>query len=70
MEINDITLSIVSISDSLIEKVAIKCQTSTEKVKEYLQSANQDDKLLEAFLFYGVGPLNKFSSSCKVCGDK
>lgn len=63
MKVDNFTLSVVPISDGLIEKVAAHCSTSVGKVKEYLQTSQQDDALLTAFLFYGVGPFNKFFAS-------
>lgn len=63
MKADNFTLSVVSISDDLVSKVATRCSTSPEKVREYLESSQQNDALLTAFLFYGVGPFNKFFAS-------
>lgn len=70
MQINNFIVSVVSIDDNLIKRVAEKCSSSPEEVKQYLQSSQQNDILLRAFLFYGVGPFNKFFESNIVKKDQ
>jgi len=52
-------ISIVSISDDLIARVARRTRRSIDEVRAYLKTDQQDDELLRAFLFFGVGPRNK-----------
>lgn len=59
-DIRLIEVSFVSISPDLVSKVAVRCGTTEERVRAYLDNkADQDGDLLRAFLFYGVGPMNK-----------
>jgi hypothetical protein len=57
MEVQEV--SFVSIDDDLVRKVAERCQTDEARVRAYLASEEQDNTLLSAFLFFGVGPINK-----------
>ncbi len=43
-----------------VRNVAARCDVTEERVRAYLADKNdQDNLLLRAFLFYGVGPINK-----------
>ncbi len=52
-------ISLVSISDDVIAKVSKKTGVPESDVRTYLASKQQDDRLLRAFLFFGIGPVNK-----------
>lgn len=56
---NPITVSVVTITPEMIERVATKTERPVEDVRIYLRTDQQDDVLLRAFLFFGVGPFNK-----------
>lgn len=59
-ELRFFNVSLVSINDDLVCKVAARCGTTEERVRAYLDNKDdQDGDLLRAFLFYGVGPINK-----------
>ena len=53
------SVGLVSISDDVIGRVARRTERPVEEVYSYLKTDRQDDELLRAFLFYGVGPFNK-----------
>lgn len=57
--VNFTNLSIVSISDDVIDRVARRTGCPIEEVRSYLKGDQQDNELLRAFLFFGVGPTNK-----------
>jgi hypothetical protein len=59
-----IEVSLVSINERTITQVAAHCVVSEEEVRQYLKSDEQNDALLNAFLFFGVGPVNKLPSWC------
>ena len=53
-------VSVVGLSDELISNVATKANVTVERVRKYIaDKEDQDNTLLRAFLFYGVGPFNK-----------
>jgi hypothetical protein len=53
-------ISVVRIDDTLVKNVADRCNVTEERVRTYLANKNdQDNNLLRAFLFYGVGPIYK-----------
>jgi hypothetical protein len=53
-------VSVVPIDEALITKVSVKANVPIERVRSYLRdTADQDETLLRAFLFYGVGPFGK-----------
>lgn len=54
-----ISVSFVSITLDLVKKVSDRTGRSVEAVQAYLKGPQQDDDLLRAFLFFGVGPINK-----------
>lgn len=58
-QIGFLEVSAVRIDDGLIQKVADRTARTPEAVREYLAGDQQDDELLKAFLFFGVGPFNK-----------
>ncbi len=60
-----IEVSVSTISDSDIQRVAEQCRVTTERVRQYLASDEQDDILLRAFLFVGVGPVGKYYSDAR-----
>lgn len=53
------SISLVSISDDVIARVARRTGRPVEEVYQYLKTDRQDDELLRAFLFFGIGPKNK-----------
>lgn len=57
------SVSFVSISDEVMARVADRTGRPIGEVRSYLQSDRQDDELLRAFLFFGVGPINKHFQS-------
>lgn len=52
-------VSFVSITENLVRQVAERCKTDEARVQTYLQTDEQNNELLRAFLFFGVGPINK-----------
>ncbi len=60
-DISRVSLSLVKITDETIVKVAERTGESIERVRRYLDTSEQDNALLAAFLFFGIGLLNKFS---------
>ena len=52
-------ISLVDITDETIQGVAERTKRPVEAVRAYLKSDEQDNELLRAFLFFGVGPINK-----------
>jgi hypothetical protein len=59
MKFENIMISIVDISDDLINKVANHCMVDKEIVLNYIKSDKQDNNLLKAFLYFGIGPIGK-----------
>ena len=53
-------ISLVSIPEELIEKVAQRANVTKEEVQQYLKSDQQHNLIFTAFAYYGVYPINKF----------
>ena len=62
IELRDITISFVPIDAELKTKVADRLGTTVERVNAYLEGKEQNPDMLAAFLFFGVGPMNKLPS--------
>lgn len=65
-----IDISFVTITDELVKQVAVRVQRPETEVRAYISDKEQqDDALLRAFLFFGVGPMNKRFSSDRPTED-
>jgi hypothetical protein len=53
------TVSLVKISDDLIDKVAERTGLTKEDIQKYLNSDQQNRDILQGFAFYGIYPTNK-----------
>lgn len=56
------SVSLVTITPEIVAKVAEKTGRTVDAVNAYLAGPEQDAVLLDAFLFFGVGPVGKVPS--------
>jgi hypothetical protein len=57
--VSNFEVSWVPITEDLVRQVAERCKMDEARVQTYLRTNEQNNELLRAFLFFGVGPLNK-----------